>query len=81
MYLSTGLGGVIGCTAGGLLTLHCHPRWCWFWYSWMGLFTSIFALFLTKESEMNEVFSLEDISDHENACALQENNNERRIKL
>ena len=55
MYLSTGTGGVIGCLFAGLMTEYCHPKWCFFWYSFMGIFTSLMACRLTKESEKDKV--------------------------
>ena len=55
MYLTAGTGGVIGCIFGGLMTMYYHPKWCFFWYSWMGLVIAIAACFLTKESELDKV--------------------------
>lgn len=55
MYLSTGVGGVIGCIFAGLVTEFSHPKWCFFTYSFMGIFTSIYACRLTKESELDKV--------------------------
>jgi len=51
MYLATGIGGIIGCVAGGLMTQNYHPKWCFIGYSSMGLVVSAFACCLTKESE------------------------------
>ena len=53
MYLSTGVGGVIGCIFAGLMTQYYHPKWCFFWYSWMGILVTLFAFRLTKDSEKN----------------------------
>ena len=55
LYLSTGTGGVIGCLFGGLMTQYYHPKWCFFWYSWMGLVVATAASFLTQESELDKV--------------------------
>ena len=55
MYLSTGSGGVIGCIFAGVMTEYYHPKWCFFYYAFMGLFVSIFACRLTKESERDKV--------------------------
>ena len=55
MYLSTGTGGVIGCIFAGAMTQYYSPKWCFFWYSFMGLFVTIFACRLTMESETNAV--------------------------
>jgi ABC-type Co2+ transport system permease subunit len=55
MYLSTGTGGVIGCIFAGVMTEYYHPKWCFFYYAFMGLFVSIFACRLTKESERDKV--------------------------
>lgn len=53
MYLSVGSGGVLGCIYGGLMTQYSSPKWCWFYYSFMGLIIALFACFLTKESELD----------------------------
>lgn len=65
MYLSTGFGGIFGCIFGGLMTQYYHPKWCFFWYSWMGLIVAISACFLTKESELDRVSDLDVPSDDE----------------
>ena len=51
MYISTGIGGVIGCIFGGLMTENFHPKWCFFAYSFMGIVVTIFACFLSPEAE------------------------------
>jgi len=71
MYLSTGSGGVFGCIFAGLMTQNYHPKWCFFWYSWMGLIVSISACFLTKESELDRV-SVEEL-DEDDISTSQEN--------
>jgi hypothetical protein len=55
MYLSTGTGGIIGCIFAGLMTEFYHPKWCFFYYSFVGLVVSIFACRLTKQSEKNKI--------------------------
>ena len=50
-----GAGGIFGCIFGGLMTTYYHPKWCFFWYSFMGLIVVIFACFLTKAVEENNV--------------------------
>lgn len=55
MYLSTGFGGVVGCIFAGLMTQYFHPKWCFFWYSFIGIIVSIAACRLTKESEKDKV--------------------------
>jgi len=51
MYISVGIGGVIGCLYGGFITEHSHPKWVFFTYSWFGLMVTIAALFLNQEAE------------------------------
>jgi predicted MFS family arabinose efflux permease len=48
MYISTGLGGAVGCIIGGLVTQYSHPKWCWLAFAFVGLLVVIMALFLTK---------------------------------
>jgi len=60
--MSSGTGGVIGCIYGGLMTNYYHPKWCFFTYSWLGIIVTIFAIFLTKESEKDRV-SNDEASD------------------
>jgi len=55
MYLSTGFGGVAGCIFGGLMTQYSHPKWVFFFYSFFGIFVSVFACRLTAESELDKV--------------------------
>ena len=55
MYLATGVGGVIGCIFSGLMTQYFHPKWSWFWYSFVGILITVFACRLTKESERDKV--------------------------
>ena len=71
MYLGMGVGGVIGCIFGGLMTQYHHPKWCFFWYSWMGIIVSIFACFLTKESELDRVSIHDEASDSDISTSLE----------
>ena len=50
-FIGKGIGGVIGCVFAGIMTENYHPKWCLFYYSFVGLFLFIFSLFLTKEVE------------------------------
>lgn len=51
LYLSSGVGGALGCVYGGLMTEYSTPLWLWFGYSFFGLVVSLFACFLNKEAE------------------------------
>jgi len=51
MYISVGMGGVVGCIFAGLTTEHFHPKWIFFYYSFFGIIIAVFACQLTKESE------------------------------
>jgi MFS-type transporter involved in bile tolerance (Atg22 family) len=55
IYLSTGLGGAIGCIFAGVMTEYHHPKWCFFYYSFVGLIVTVFACLLTKDSELDIV--------------------------
>ena len=54
MYLATGVGGVIGCIFAGLVTEYSHPKWVFFYYSFVGVIVTICACQLTKESEKDQ---------------------------
>ena len=81
MYLTAGTGGVIGCIFGGLMTMYYHPKWCFFWYSWMGLVTSAFALFLTKDSELDTVSIHDEVSDSDISTSLENYEASQRRQL
>ena len=55
MFLCWGIGGVIGCVYGGVMTEYSHPKWCFFTYSFLGIIVSAFACCLTKRSEQDRV--------------------------
>ena len=52
-WLCTGVGGIIGSFASGILTQYYHPKYSFLLYSFMGLFVSISGLYLTPESELD----------------------------
>ena len=71
MFLTSGTGGIIGCIFAGLMTMSYHPKWCFFWYSWMGLVLAISGFFLTKESEMDTVGD-DEASDSDISTSLEQ---------
>ena len=65
MYISTGVGGALGCIYGGLMTQYSTPLWCWFYYSFFGLIIVVFAILLSAEAEKDvaeEALGESDIS-------------------
>jgi Na+/melibiose symporter-like transporter len=80
MYLCSGIGGVIGSLLGGYFTkkvpdsdgfLHSNTKWCFFWYSWIGLLVSFMALFLTNVSEADSETERENSSDEQQNRVVQ----------
>ena len=63
MFIGVGSGGVAGCLFAGAMTQNYHPKWCFFSYAWCGLIVTIFAFFLTPESEKDRVSVDEFASD------------------
>jgi len=45
----------MGCIIGGVLTQNCHPRYSFMAYSFMGLAIAFNGMYLTRESEEDEV--------------------------
>ena len=80
MYLSTGAGGIFGCIFGGLMTQYHHPKWCFFWYSFMGLIVSLAACFLTKKSEDDKVWT-DEPEDSDISTSLENYNAEQRREM
>lgn len=54
-WFATGVGGILGCALGGVMTQYFHPRYSFLLYSFFGLFVAINGLYLTKESEEDSV--------------------------
>lgn len=54
-WMAMGVGGVIGCMAGGYLTQYSHPKYTFLIVSGMGLIIALIGTALTKEAEQNEV--------------------------
>lgn len=50
-WVAAGVGGLIGCLIGGVLTQFCHPRVSFLLYSTYGLVVAFNGSLLTKESE------------------------------
>ena len=78
-----GAGGMTGSLVAGFLTENYHPKWCFFWYSWMGLVVTITACFLTKESERDRVAEEEEVANEETdiSTSLENYENEQRAMM
>ena len=53
--MATGVGGILGCIAGGIMTQYFHPKYSFLLYSFFGLIVSFNGLYLTKASEEDGV--------------------------
>jgi len=49
--MATGVGGIMGCVLGGVMTQYCHPRYSFLAYSFMGLIVAINGTYLTRAAE------------------------------
>lgn len=50
-WMATGVGGILGCVASGVLTQYFHPKYSFLGYSIFGLVVAFNGMYLTKESE------------------------------
>ena len=50
-WLATGIGGILGSFASGILTQYYHPKYSFMLYSFMGLVVAVNGMYLTEESE------------------------------
>ena len=81
MYIATGVGGVIGCIYGGLMTQYSHPKWVFFTYSWFGIIVTVAAAFLTPESERDTIIVHGEDSVSEISTSQEEYEDEQRSLL
>ena len=62
------------------MTQYHHPKWCFFWYSFMGLIVSLAACFLTKKSEDDKVWT-DEPEDSDISTSLENYNAEQRRQM
>lgn len=62
------------------MTQYHHPKWCFFWYSFMGLIVSLAACFLTKLSEDDKVWT-DEPEDSDISTSLENYNAEQRRQM
>jgi len=70
-WLATGLGGILGSFASGILTQYYHPKYSFLLYSFMGLVVAFNGLYLDEESEQdhNENSINQSASSNESAVS------------
>ena len=54
-WMATGIGGILGCLASGVLTQYTHPKYSFLGYSVFGLVVALNGMCLTKESEQDDI--------------------------
>ena len=62
------------------MTQYHHPKWCFFWYSFMGLIVSLAACFLTPLSEDDRIAS-DEAEDSDISTSLEQYNAEQRRQM
>ena len=63
--MASGVGGILGCITGGIMTQYFHPRYSFLCYSFFGIIVAIIGSQLTKECEEDEDNEQSDQSQQE----------------
>ena len=71
-WMATGVGGLLGCLIGGVMTQFCHPRWSFLLYSVFGLIVAVNGSYLTLESEEDPVPLDESFDSQASQSSLEE---------
>lgn len=67
-WMATGVGGIMGCVIGGVMTQYFHPRYSFLLYSIFGMISAVNGMQLTKESESDQV----ELNESQDSLASQQ---------